>query len=213
MFVHYFVNYFVRLWTNYYTLLTISPISFIFSWLYTYHFSCFGMFVHYFVRLRNNHYTLFTISPISVIFDSARNSTRNLLYRPFWHFVKIPIVWRERRNARWEKWWARWFTKYHLYTSHLSCFANIFSHSRQFDDKCIAGFWFCKKLAIHPLWHFMKIVIAWWERRNVRWEKWLSRRFTKCHQYTSRFSRFANMFSRSRQFDDKCIAGFRQNTE
>ncbi len=31
MFVHYFVNYFVRLWTNHYTLLTISPISFIFD--------------------------------------------------------------------------------------------------------------------------------------------------------------------------------------
>ncbi len=46
------------------------------SWLYTYHFSHFGIFVHYFVnyfvRLRTNHYTL-TISPISVIFDSARN--------------------------------------------------------------------------------------------------------------------------------------------
>ncbi len=54
----------------------------LFSWLYTYHFSHFGMFVHYFVRLRTNNYTLFTISPILVIFDSARNLTRNLPYRP-----------------------------------------------------------------------------------------------------------------------------------
>ncbi len=61
------------------------------------------MFVHYFVRLRTNHYTLLTISTISFIFDSARNLTRHLLYHPLWHFVKIPITWRERRNARYEK--------------------------------------------------------------------------------------------------------------
>ncbi len=97
-------------------------------------------FVNYFVRLRTNHHTLFTISPISVIFDSARNLIRNLPYRPLWHFVKIPIIWRERRNARWEKWLTRWFTKCHLYTSHFFHFANIFSDSHQFDDKCIAGF-------------------------------------------------------------------------
>ncbi len=30
--------------------------------------------------------------------------------------------------------------------------------------------------------------------------------FTKCHLYTSCFSRFANIFSHSCQFDDKCIA-------
>ncbi len=53
--------------------------------------------------------------------------------------MKIPTVWRERRNARWEKWLARWFTKCRLYTYRFSHFANIFSHSRQFDDKCIAG--------------------------------------------------------------------------
>ncbi len=98
------------------------------------------MFLHYFVnyyfvRLRTNHYTLFTISPILVIFDSATN----LLYRPLWHFVKIPIVWRERQNAKWEKWLTGWFTKCHLYTSHFSHFANIFSRSSQFDDKCIGG--------------------------------------------------------------------------
>ncbi len=33
----------------------------------------------------------------------------------------------------------------------------------------------------------------------------------KCHLYASHFSRFANIFLRSRQFDDKCIAGFRTN--
>ncbi len=58
---------------------------------------------------------------------------------PLWRFVKIPTVWRERRNARWEKWLARWFTKCQLYTYRFSHFTNIFSRSRQFDDKCIAG--------------------------------------------------------------------------
>ncbi len=57
-----------------------------------------------------------------------------------WHFVKLPTVWRERRNAIWEKWLARWFTKCHLYTYHFSHFANIFSRCCQFDDKCIASF-------------------------------------------------------------------------
>ncbi len=106
-------------------------------------FLAFHMFVHYFVnyfvRLLTNHYTLLTVSPISFIFDSVRNLTRNLPYRPLWCFVKIPIVWREWRNARWEKWLARQFTKCHLYTSRFSRFANIFSRSRQFGDKCIAG--------------------------------------------------------------------------
>ncbi len=31
----------------------------------------------------------------------------------------------------------------------------------------------------------------------------------KCHLYTFRFSRFANIFSCSRQFDDKCIAAYK----
>ncbi len=31
----------------------------------------------------------------------------------------------------------------------------------------------------------------------------------KCHLYTYCFSHFVNIFSHSRQFDDKCIAGFR----
>ncbi len=69
----------------------------------------------------------------SFIFDSARNLMRNLLYRPPWHFVKIPIA------SRWEKWLVRRFTKCHLYTSRFSRFTNIFSCSCQFDDKCIAG--------------------------------------------------------------------------
>ncbi len=43
------------------------------------------------------------------------------------------------------------------------------------------------------------------KRGNVRWEEWLMRPFRKCHLYTSRF---ANIFSRYHQFDDKCIAGF-----
>ncbi len=105
-------------------------------WLYTYRFLPFDMFVPYFVRLRTNHYTLLTISPILFIFDSARN----LLYRSLWCFVKIPIAWREWRNARWEKWLASRFMKCNLYTSHFSHFANIFSRSCQFDNKCIADF-------------------------------------------------------------------------
>ncbi len=90
-------------------------------------------FVNYFVKLRTNHYTLLTISPISSIFDSMRN----LSYRPLWRFVKIPIAWRERCHTRWEQWLARRFTNCHLYTSRFSRFANIFLHSRQFNDKCI----------------------------------------------------------------------------
>ncbi len=90
----------------------------------------FAMFVHYFVnyfvRLQTSYYTLLTISPISFIFDFATNLTRNLSYRPLGHFVKIPIAWRERGNTRWEKSLARRFTKCHLYTSHFSRFANIF---------------------------------------------------------------------------------------
>ncbi len=113
------------------------------SWLYTYRFSRFNMFMHYFVRLWTNHYTLLTISPILFIFDSVRNLMRNLPYHPFWHFTEIPNAWREQRNARWEKWLARRFTKCHLHTSHFSRFADIFSHSRQFDDKCIVSFAVC----------------------------------------------------------------------
>ncbi len=120
-------------------------------WLYTYRFPHFDMFVYYFmnyfVRLQTSHYTLLTISPISFIFDSARNSTRKLPYRPLWRFVKIPIAWRERRNTQWEKWLASRFTKCHLYTTHFSRFANIFSRSRQFDDKCIAGFTILEKMS------------------------------------------------------------------
>ncbi len=112
------------------------------SWLYTYRFSRFDMFVHYFVnyfvRLRTNQYRLLTISPILFIFDSVRNLTRNFPYLLF------DVLWKywlsgENGDARWEKWLARWFTKCHLYTYRFSHFANIFSHSRQFDDKCIAG--------------------------------------------------------------------------
>ncbi len=59
--------------------------------------------------------------------------------RPLWRFVKIPIACQERRNAIWENDWrdGLWNA---IYTSRFSRFANIFSYSRQFDDKCIAGF-------------------------------------------------------------------------
>ncbi len=119
-----------RKWSYY----CLSDLFDLVSVLYSYRFSRFDMFVHYFVKLRTNHYTLLTVSLISFIFDSASN----LHYRPLWRYVKVPIVWREWQNATLEKWLARWFTKCHLYTSHFSHFANIFSRSRQFDDKCIA---------------------------------------------------------------------------
>ncbi len=58
--------------------------------------------------------------------------------------------------------------------------------------------WFCEKLdeklSVSPLWHFMKILTVWRERRNAKWEKWLTRWFTKCHLYTYRFSHFATFF-------------------
>ncbi len=68
---------------------------------------------------------------------------------------------------------------------------------------------FCEKLALSSSLTFCENTIVWQERRNARWEKWLARWFTKCHLYTSYFSRFTNIFSRSCQFDDKCIAGLR----
>ncbi len=126
------------------------------SWLYIYCFSRFDMFMHYFVNcfviLRTNYYTLLTISQISFIFDSARKLTRNLPYRPLWRFVKILIAWWEWQNVKWEKWLARQFTKCHLYTSHFSRFANIFSRFRQFDDKCIDGFRVIKRVVVGSVW-------------------------------------------------------------
>ncbi len=87
-----------------------------------------------FCEIANQSLYTSQISPISFIFDSAGNLTRNLPCRPLWRFMKIPIIRREWQNARWEKWFARWFTKCHLYTSRFSYFADIFSRSRQFDD-------------------------------------------------------------------------------
>ncbi len=89
-----------------------------------------------FREIANQSLYLLTISPISFIFDSARN----LSYHPLWRFVQIPITWWEWRNTKWEKWLARRFMKYHLYASCFSHFANIFSLSFQFDEKCIAGY-------------------------------------------------------------------------
>ncbi len=123
------------------------------SALYTYHFSRFDMFVHYFVnyfaRLQTNHYTLLTISPISFIFDSARNLT-NCVAAPSFTFCK-----NTNRLPRMGKCAMRKLiveTFYEMpsmhfsflsfcqhFTSRFSHFANIFLHSRQFDDKCIAG--------------------------------------------------------------------------
>ncbi len=107
------------------------------SWLYIYRFSCFDMFAHYFVnyfmRLRTNHYTFLT----------------SLILREIWRMQEqcssLTFCENTDRLARTAKsemreMIARKFTKCHLYPSHFSHFANIFSHSRQSDDKCIAGF-------------------------------------------------------------------------
>ncbi len=70
--------------------------------------------------------------------------------------------------------------------------------------------WDCEPITIHfSQYHRFRSSLMFCENSDhlARWEKWLARRFTKCHLYTSRFSCFANIFSRSRQFDDKCIAG------
>ncbi len=67
-----------------------------------------------------------------ILWETWREACRIVLGR----VGKISIAWRERRNGRWEKWFARWFTKCHLYTSRFSRFTNIFSCSQQFDDKC-----------------------------------------------------------------------------
>ncbi len=158
MFVHYFVNYFVRLRTNHYTLLTMSTISFIdsarnltrnfpyllFSWLYTYRFSHFDMFVHYFVnyfvRLRTNHYILLTISPISFIFHFVRKLTKNFPYLLF------DVSWKyrlsgENGETRDEKNDWRNSLQNAIYTLIVSLVSpTFFSRSRQFDDKCKAGF-------------------------------------------------------------------------
>ncbi len=67
--------------------------------------------------------------------------------------------------------------------------------------------WFCEKLAVLSSLTFRENTNRLARTaKNTRWEKWLARRFTKCHLYTSRF---ANIILRSRQFNDKCIAGFR----
>ncbi len=91
------------------------------------------MFVHYFMNY---------FEPITIHFSQYRQFRSSLILRetwretslsPLWRFVKIPTVWREQWNARWEKWLARWFMKCHLYTYCFSHFANIFSGSRRFD--------------------------------------------------------------------------------
>ncbi len=87
--------------------------------------------------------TSWDCEPITIHFSQYHRFCSSLILREtwretfpissLWRFVKIPTVWLEQRNARWEKWLARWFTKCHLYTYRFSHFANIFSH------KCIAG--------------------------------------------------------------------------
>ncbi len=89
-------------------------------------FLTFQLFCALFCKTANQSlYTSHNITDF-VHFDSARNLTRNLFYRPLWRFVKIPIIWREWWNARWEKWLARRFTKCRLYTSCFSRFPTVF---------------------------------------------------------------------------------------
>ncbi len=98
MFVHYFVNYFVRLQTH--------P-------LYTSH------------NITNIVHLWFCEK-----LDKKLAVSSSLKFREnIDHLARTA-----KREMR--KWLMRWFTKCHLYTSH---FANIFSHSRQFNDVCIAG--------------------------------------------------------------------------
>ncbi len=106
------------------------------NWLYTYRFSRFNMFVYYFMRLQTNHFTLLTISPISFIFDSARNLTRNFSYLLF------DVSWKYRLSGEMRDEKNNWQDGLQnaIYTIMVSHFANILSRSRQFDDKCIAGF-------------------------------------------------------------------------
>ncbi len=113
-------------------LMTTLKLAIHFSFLAFWHART--LFHELFGGLQTNHYTLLTISSISFILDSTRNLMRNLSYCPLKRFMKVPITWREWRNARWEKWLARRITKCHLYTSRFSRFANIFSRSRQFND-------------------------------------------------------------------------------
>ncbi len=117
-----------------------------------------------------------------------------------------------------ESLWYKYKAGYTLIVSHVSTCLYTISwdcHQSLYTSHNIADFvhlWFCEKLdeklSLFSLWHFVKIPTVGRERRNARWEKWLVRWFTKCYPYTYRFSYFANIFSRSRQFDDKCIAGF-----
>ncbi len=106
------------------------------SWLYTHHFSHFDMFVPYFVRLRTNHYTLSQYHR----FHSA------LILRETCHIVLFNISWKYRSSGEngetpdEKNDWRDGSQNAILYTSCFSRFANIFSCSRQFDDRCTADF-------------------------------------------------------------------------
>ncbi len=63
-----------------------------------------------------------------------------------------------------------------LRTNHFTLLTNIADFVHLWSARNLM-----RNLSYHPLWRFMKISIARQERRNVRWEKWLARRFTKCH--------------------------------
>ncbi len=154
-------------------------------------------FVNYFVRLRTNHYTLLTISPISFIFDS----TRNLPCHPLWCFMKTPITSWEWRNARWEKWLARRFTKCHLYTYRFSRFANIFSHSRQFDDKCIAGFTISLKFLYPFITIYSKLVKFTW----IFFQNFYSKIFINFTNWTKNLHQISMNFSKIFKGFTKCF--------
>ncbi len=68
--------------------------------------------------------------------------------------------------------------------------------------------WFCEKLAVSSSLTFCENTDRLARTAKHKMRKVMARQFTKCHVYTSRFSHFANIFSHSRQFDDKSVAGF-----
>ncbi len=148
------------------------------------------MFIKWFniVRLRNVCLISIVLTKsFNLIPMSSKKSTE------FFQSVRIfPTMFvRIFEKVIWEHW--------SLYTSH-----NIadFSH-----------LWFCEKLDEKLV---LSSSLTFRENTNhlarmayARWEKWLVRRITKCHLYTSRFSRLANIFWHFRHFDIKCIAGFK----
>ncbi len=102
------------------------------------------------------------------------------------------------------------FSRFNMFVPFRELFHEIVNQSL-YTSHNITDFvhlWFCEKLdeklAISSSLTFCENTEC-----LARWEKWLARRFTKCYLHTFHFSHFADIFSHSRQFDDKRIAGLR----